>query len=51
MNFQTHNWYPRSKAEKEREGGNNLNIDDIKNHEQPETEELRMLNLLIKIKL
>lgn len=49
MNFQTHNWYPWSKAEKERgEGRNNLNIDDVKNHENLETEELGMLNLFKK---
>lgn len=46
MNFQTHNWYPRNKTEKEiGEGKNNLNIDDVKTHGNLEREELEMLNL------
>lgn len=46
MNFQTHNWYPWSKAEKEREEGRKyLYTGDVKNHENLETEGLGTLNL------
>jgi len=42
MNFQTHNWYPWSKTEKERgEGKYNLNIDDIKHDKHLKVQELR----------